>query len=213
MNNQLYNLKKSDFKLFKDFALSWRFTEPDYNLLPKNIVNKIQPINEKKTSQLYKEIVFQYWHNYSLQKNKADIVAQIDIEHLSEIEVKKWLQDKFTDTKCKIVIYWIHCGGADESVITECPSHTTHGVRIAYRAVRLIKAGDELQGERVPTFDENTHSAKRLSPTWSCSCAMLPCGHCPQERPGNEISPASAAPGSRSAGSSTVSRESPGAAA
>ena len=84
MDNQLYNFKKSDFKLFDSFGLHWRFTEPKYNLLPKDAINNIYPLNDVKISQLYEHVVTQYWDNYSLQKDKVDIISQIDIELINK---------------------------------------------------------------------------------------------------------------------------------
>lgn len=119
MKYKRYSLEESDFKLFKDFPLSWRFTEQKYNILPQDILDKIKPLNESKTSMLYKEFVSIFWHDYSLNKHKAEIISKIDIENSNEIEVEKWLKNIITNSVGKIVIYWIHPGGADTSLITE----------------------------------------------------------------------------------------------
>ena len=102
-------LTESDFQKLESFALHWRFTDPKYNLLPKNVLETIRPFSVQKA-----QAIFQYINEVitpSITATKKDIKA----DHDNPSQTKKALAALFPSLEeTEIILSY----GNDEAIFT-----------------------------------------------------------------------------------------------
>ncbi len=98
--------EKQNFISLKDFPLSWRWTNPKFNLLPQEILLKIKPFNEIVSKKIWKRSTEFAGDDTSFKPNHLLFEAPDKIETYSkdETDIIEWLSTRIPTTK--IIVSW-----------------------------------------------------------------------------------------------------------
>jgi len=118
---KFYNNEKRCINM-KDFGFNWRFTDEKYNLLPKNDLMLIRPLNKEISNEIWGNLIDNNVNHYALIKKKVNLATDLVIDdcgwgdeskenNTQEYLIKhiKWNMDS------KIMFFW----NKDHAVETE----------------------------------------------------------------------------------------------
>ena len=86
------------------FSLKWRFTDPNYNVLPKDKLLRIVPLKEEVASKMYQHLM-PFLKNFQLDNHQFRDIAELNDVHKSDL-TQGWLLKKVSNKKEKIAVLW-----------------------------------------------------------------------------------------------------------
>jgi len=86
------------------FTFKWRFTDPKYNVLPKDKLLKITPLRKEFALKIY-EYLKPFLKDFQLDDNGFYEVQELSHAHTSAI-TRQWLSERIFNENTKIIVSW-----------------------------------------------------------------------------------------------------------
>lgn len=100
------NISENQIEI-NDSSLKWRFTESEYNTLPKEHLEQIMPLNEEGSNFLWNFIADSGLHNHDpFGNNFFKTVDSISVTEKSDQEIKKWLYRRGLSFSKEVYLSW-----------------------------------------------------------------------------------------------------------
>ena len=117
MNHQTLNLRLN--QLYQNtidighFELGYRFTEEEYNTLPKEDLDEILPLNDSGTALLDKVIEdLGFRKPYGLEETQFESIIELNLRTQNETQVREWLFELDISPKEQVFLLWDAWGSA-----------------------------------------------------------------------------------------------------
>jgi hypothetical protein len=103
MKNFLQVIEK-DYLPMNLFSLEWRFSDQNHNVLPKDKLSKITPLNQEAAFRMH-ENSMPLIKNFHLDNDKFQEIQKLNNAHESTI-TRQWLSERIPTENTKIIVSW-----------------------------------------------------------------------------------------------------------
>jgi len=91
----------------EEFELKWRFTEEQHNVLPKQHLAAIHPLNKDASESLGNHLFDTgLMGQYKLNKEHFSSISKFDLRKKSEKDGRNWLDNLNVDSKENVFLFW-----------------------------------------------------------------------------------------------------------